>query len=180
MTVWLAGGTGATALPSPVRVDTPWLAGRRLPRVECRLVSSAADLTAHLAIRHAVFVAEQHVFAGSDRDAHDADPTALHVLGLVDGVPAGTVRLFPLDGARRAEPAWQGDRLAVLPPFRSAGLGAPLVRFAVATAAARGGRRMLAHVQPANRTFFRRLGWSQLGGPELYVGIPHLRMDIAL
>lgn len=179
MTAWLAGG-GTTVLPSPIRVDTPWLAGRRVHRVECRLVSGTDDLVAHLAVRRAVFVDEQQVFARSDHDHHDDDPATLHVLGLVDGVPAGTVRLFPLPGAGPGEPDWQGDRLAVLPPYRSAGLGAPLVRFAVAAAGAYGGRRMLAHVQPPNRTFFRRLGWSQQGAPEIYVGLPHLRMEIAL
>lgn len=117
-----------------------------------------------------MFVAEQHVFAGSDTDARDADPATLHVLGLVGGTPAGTVRLFPADPA---DPAgdWQGDRLAVLPGFRTSGLGGPLVRFAVATAGALGGASMTAHVQPANETFFRRLGWALDGEPEIYVGL---------
>lgn len=145
----------------------------------CQVVDSSADLEAHLAIRRAVFVAEQGVFAESDADARDEDPATLHVLGLVDGVPAGTVRLFPLDPAA-PEAGWQGDRLAVLPDYRASGLGAPLVRFAVATGGALGGRSMIAHVQPANRTFFRRLGWVQRGEPELYVGLPHLLMDIEL
>ncbi|HVL83675.1 MAG TPA: MSMEG_0567/Sll0786 family nitrogen starvation N-acetyltransferase [Pseudonocardia sp.] len=147
-------------------------------RLRCRLVADAADRAGAAAIRHAVFVAEQGVFAGSDADDHDAGPDTLHVLGLVDGQPAGTVRLYPLDPG---DPTgdWQGDRLAVLPAFRTTGLGAPLVRFAVATAAAHGGRRMIAHVQPPNETFFRRLGWARRGA-ETYVGRPHLLMDIAL
>lgn len=143
---------------------------------QCRLVGDSAGIAIHHDIRRAVFVTEQHVFDGTDADAHDTAPSTLHVLGLVDGVPAGTVRLYPLDDSG----CWQGDRLAVLPPFRAAGLGAPLVQFAVATAAARGGRRMIAHVQPANEVFFRRLGWTRRGAPELYVGIPHVLMDIAL
>jgi GNAT superfamily N-acetyltransferase len=87
--------------------------------------------------------------------------------------------MFPLNtGDLRGD--WQGDRLAVLPQYRARLLGAPLVRFAVATAGRLGGRRMIAHVQPANREFFLRLGWRQVGAPELYVGIPHLLMDIEL
>jgi hypothetical protein len=39
---------------------------------------------------------------------------------------------------------------------------------------------MIAHIQPANRTFFRRLGWVQRGEPELYVGRPHFLMEIRL
>lgn len=159
-----------TAAPEQLRV---------CPAVGCRLVADADDLAAHAAIRRAVFVAEQAVFAGTDADALDADPRTLHVLGVVDGEPAGAVRLYPLD---TGDPGgqWQGDRLAVLPQFRTSGLGGPLVRFAVATAAGRGGRRMVAHVQPPNETFFRRLGWVRRGAPELYVGLPHVLMDIPL
>lgn len=145
----------------------------------CRVIDNAGDLAAHHAIRHAVFVLEQHVFAESDRDQRDHDPVTRHVIGYVGGVPAGAVRLFPLD-PRDPGGDWQGDRLAVLPEYRASGLGMPLVRFAVATAGALGGRMMIAHIQPPNRTFFRRLGWTQRGGPEIYVGRPHLLMTIDL
>src|SRR5439155_22094523 len=82
---------------------------------------------------------------------------------------------------REAEPGvWQGDRLAVLAPFRAWNLGGPLVRFAVDTAAALGGVEMVAHVQAANVRFFERLGWVRRGEPELYVGLPHQLMAIDL
>lgn len=152
---------------------------RQPAAVECRVVTGAGELAAHHAIRNAVFVAEQGIFIPSDRDARDDSASTIHVVGLVAGRPAGTVRLFPLDPD---DPGgdWQGDRLAVLPEHRTRSLGAPLVRFAVATAGRLGGRRMVAHVQPPNRGFFLRLGWRQVGEPELYVGIPHLLMDIGL
>lgn len=163
---------------APVRVAA---AVNRRP-LECRLIEAGRDgeqLAAHYAIRHAVFVGEQRVFRDRDRDARDTAPSTLRVIGLVNGVAGGTVRLFPLDPG---EPTgvWQGDRLAVLPEFRATGLGVLLVRFAVATAGSLGGRAMIAHIQPANRTFFRRLGWVQRGEPELYVGLPHLLMEIEL
>jgi putative N-acetyltransferase (TIGR04045 family) len=154
-----------------------WVRAERA--VRCQVIDNTDDLAAHYAIRRAVFVTEQHVFADSDQDAHDSAASTVHVIGLVDGIPAGAVRLFPLDPAEPTA-VWQGDRLAVLPEFRASGLGAPLVRFAVAIAGARGGRTMVAHIQPANRTFFRRLGWVQRGEPELYVGRPHLLMEISL
>lgn len=141
----------------------------------CRLAAAGPDRDAHHRVRHAVFVEEQAIFAGTDRDARDDDPATLHVLGLVDGHPAGSVRLYPLgDGL------WQGDRLAVLPGARTSGLGAPLVRFAVATAGALGGARMLARVQVPNERFFVRLGWTRFGEVEDYVGHPHVRMEIPL
>lgn len=149
------------------------------PSVWCGIVRDDTETAAHHAVRHAVFVREQCVFPVSDRDAHDVAATTFHVLGRCAGIPAGAVRLFPLDPA---DPSgdWQGDRLAVLPEFRSRHVGGPLTRFAVATAAAHGGARMIAHVQVANRVFFRRMGWNEVGPPELYLGLPHVLMDIDL
>jgi putative N-acetyltransferase, MSMEG_0567 N-terminal domain family len=97
--------------------------------------------------------------------------------GAAGAVVAGAVRLYPLETSGEL---WLGDRLAVLPAFRVQGLGKPLVRFAVATAARLGGREMQAHIQPANVTFFERLGWECRGPVEIYVGIPHQPMAIDL
>jgi len=156
-------------------------------RLACRAVSTAEELAAHFRIRHQVFVVEQGLFrsagngngagAGQDRDAHDDDPATVHVVGLADGVACGTVRLYPLP---EVPGAWKGDRLAVLNGHRRLGLGAPLVRFAVATAAMRGGREMEAYIQPANVAFFEWLGWRRVGGLVTYAGIPHQRMLIGL
>ncbi|MCW2719166.1 MSMEG_0567/Sll0786 family nitrogen starvation N-acetyltransferase [Pseudonocardia sp.] len=149
------------------------------PVVSCGIAADAVETAAHHAVRHVVFVREQRVFVDSDRDAHDVAGGTYKILGLCAGIPAGAVRLFPLDPAD-PHGEWQGDRLAVLPEFRSKRLGGPLTHFAVATAAAHGGRRMIAHVQVANRLFFRRMGWNELGAPELYLGLPHVLMDIDL
>jgi putative N-acetyltransferase (TIGR04045 family) len=138
---------------------------------------SSAGRAAHFAIRHEVFVEEQAVFPYCDLDSHDRDGSAIPLLGLCDGIPAGTVRLFVLD---RAAGLWQGDRLAVLTPYRTRGVGAPLVRCAVATAAVLGGRTMNAHIQRANVAFFERLGWACSGDTEIYAGLVHQPMSIDL
>ena len=147
----------------------------------CRAVATAEELAAHLRIRRQVFVSEQGLFrsagAAGDRDAHDSDPATIHVIGLAEGVICGTVRLYPVPSVPGR---WQGDRLAVLAGHRHQGLGAPLVRFAVAAAALHSGQEMVAHIQPANVTFFEWLGWRRDGGLADYAGIPHQRMLIAL
>lgn len=141
----------------------------------CRPVRSPAELTQHHRIRHTVFVLEQGLFEPDDLDLHDDDPATVHALGLVDEVPAGTVRLYPLAGT-----LWKGDRLAVLRGHRHTGIGGPLVRFAVATAAQRGGTRMDATVQAPNTDFFLGLGWSTVGDPAEHLGALHQSMTIAL
>jgi putative N-acetyltransferase (TIGR04045 family) len=150
---------------------------RLAPLTSVRLAESGADLAEHLRIRHAVFVIEQGMFPVSDTDARDVAPDVLRVLGEYGGVPAGAVRLYPLD---RAAGVWQGDRLAVLPEYRAHNVGAPLVRYAVAAAGSRGGAVMAAHIQPPNVRFFERLGWSRAGDLEAYCGRPHVPMRIAL
>ena len=140
----------------------------------CRVVAGPDQLAAHFAVRRAVFVEQQGLFA-DDRDAYDCDAATLHVVGVVDGEVVGTVRLYPLDGG-----LWKGDRLAVLPGARVHHLGAELVRFAVASAGARGGTRMVAQVQVANVRFFERLGWSCDGPPGTYRGVMHQPMAIPL
>jgi putative N-acetyltransferase (TIGR04045 family) len=144
--------------------------------VVCRVADGAWTVAEHHRIREVVFVREQGLFGESDRDGHDDEPATIKVLGFRDYVAGGAVRLYPLDGTGH----WQGDRLAVLPGSRGHGLGVPLVRFAVATAALGGGRLMTAHIQPRNVRFFERLGWSVAGDEEIYVGLPHIPMAIDL
>jgi putative N-acetyltransferase (TIGR04045 family) len=148
--------------------------------VTCRAAVGRDELAAHHAIRYRVFVDEQQIFVGSDRDGHDDDPLTIHVIGLVDGVIGGAVRLFPLVDLGDGGGVWQGDRLAVLPEYRAHGLGAPLVRHAVRVAGELGGRVMVAHIQLANVVFFERLGWRCDGDVETYARLPHQPMAIDL
>jgi putative N-acetyltransferase (TIGR04045 family) len=148
-------------------------------RPSCRVARSAEERARHFEVRHAVFVVEQRIFAGDDRDASDSDPATVHAIGAVDGVIGGAVRLYPI-GDDDDGPLWKGDRLAVLPAHRHGALGANMVRFAVATAGALGGERMLAMIQLPNVTFFRSLGWHESAAPQQYHGIVHQPMEIAL
>lgn len=149
--------------------------------LSCDAVATEAERRAHFRIRHQVFVIEQGLFgglggAGGDADAHDDEPATIHVIGRAGEAICGTVRLYPVQGPGR----WKGDRLAVLASCRHLGLGAPLVRFAVRSAALLGGQEMEAFIQPANVAFFRWLGWRPDGSLVDYAGIPHQRMLIDL
>ena len=143
-------------------------------QAEVRLAASAGELAGHFAVRHAVFVDEQRLFAESDRDHWDE--TALHVVALHGGEVVGAVRLYALDEAG----LWQGDRLAVTRRARLLRAGGPLVRFAVRTAGELGGHLMIARIQEANVNLFRHLGWDPVGEPVDYRGIPHQRMTVPL
>jgi putative N-acetyltransferase (TIGR04045 family) len=157
--------------PSPTTLD-----GERAA-LDCRVAAGAAELAEHFALRERVFVEEQGIFPLDDRDSLDDDERTLHVVGVVDGRVGGAVRLYPIDPTAEL---WKGDRLAVLPEHRACHLGARLVRFAVATAGERGGRRMVAHIQLPNVRFFEHLGWRAEGGPAPFHGVEHQLMAIGL
>jgi len=141
----------------------------------CRVAAGAAELDAHFAVRRAIFVEAQALFAGDDRDDWDSLPETVHAVGLVDGAVAGAVRLYPIgDGL------WKGDRLAVLPGARVQRLGGELVRFAVRTAGERGGRTMVAQIQLPNVRFFEHLGWHADGPAGEYHGVMHQPMATPL
>lgn len=142
--------------------------------LDVRVARTAEDLAAHHAIRQAVFVEEQGIFADDDRDAWDDG--AVKVVAVAGDRVVGAVRLYPLDEAG----LWKGDRLAVLRDARRLHIGAPLVRFAVATAGERGGTRMVAKIQARNVAFFHHLGWTSVGDPRDYRGASHQDMTIAL
>ena len=145
------------------------------PDVVVRLARSERQRAAHFAVRRAVFVDEQAMFAGDDRDERDARITTMHAIGITGGGVAGAVRLYPLRGGE-----WKGDRLAVVPQARHGALGARLVRFAVTTAGARGGTRMVAMIQVPNVAFFESLGWQRDGATVAFHGRPHQPMAIGL
>lgn len=142
--------------------------------LDVRVAETEADLAAHHRVRRAVFVEEQGIFVEHDEDQWDDH--AVKVVAAVGPRVLGAVRLYPLDEAG----LWKGDRLAVLPEGRRLRIGAPLVRFAVRTAGARGGARMIALIQMRNVAFFRHLGWSPLGDETNFRGATHQEMTIAL
>jgi putative N-acetyltransferase (TIGR04045 family) len=142
--------------------------------LEVRLARTPGELAGHFRVREEVFVHEQRLFEGTDRDHWD--DTALHIVAISESEVLGAVRLYPLDEAG----LWQGDRLAVSSRARRLRAGGSLVRCAVRTAGALGGHLMIARIQAPIVPLFRFLGWERVGGLIEYRGVPHQRMTIPL
>ena len=137
-----------------------------------------------LALRRAVFCAEQGIFLGDDRDAIDDHAQLLVALSCVGGAPdevVGTVRIHA--DREQGQPAairWWDSRLAVHAAFRHHGrIGATLIRLAVSSAHARGCLEFFAHVQSQNALMFERLHWHSLHRETLH-GRPHDLMQAEL
>jgi putative N-acetyltransferase (TIGR04045 family) len=154
-------------------LDVPALLGERPPAFH---IERADDLTAYRTLRARVFVEEQGLFVGHDRDERDEDQRTV-VLVARDRASAviGGVRLGPVDGGPDIG-WWTGSRLAVDRTARgTAGVGAALIRAACAYAENAGVLRFDATVQARNEVLFTRLGWRTVG-PSTVAGRPHVLM----
>lgn len=119
-----------------------------------------------LAVRAAVFVAEQGVPAALERDA--ADPQCLHLLATdARGRDIGTARMRT-DG--------HIGRMAVLRPWRGQGIGSALLARLVERARARGLAEVHLNAQVQASPFYRRHGFAPTGLPFDEAGIAHILM----
>ena len=133
------------------------------PRASARSAGSPTapdELDAHFAVRRRVFVDDQALFAGTDRD--ELRRRAGHAARGRRGRRRGRRRRAAVPARR--DGLWKGDRLAVLPEARVHQLGgAAGAASRSRTAGERGGHAMVAQVQVPNVRFFEQLGWARDG-----------------
>ncbi|MCI0709240.1 MAG: GNAT family N-acetyltransferase [Chloroflexi bacterium] len=140
-----------------------------------KVAETEAELKEYFAIRHMVFVDEQRMFEGTDRDEHDEHSIHLVALDKNTGRVVGAVRCYEAD-----KDVWYGGRLAVHPNYRKGTIGRQLCELAEATVIEQGCEQFLAYIQLQNVPFFKRLNWSPIGEPVLYHGQPHQLMAASL
>lgn len=120
------------------------------------------------ALRREVFVIEQKVPEDIEIDADDL--TATHIVGVADGAVVAVLRvLWKTDHAKIG-------RVAVAVSRRGSGVGAEMIRFAVAHAAGKGQERCYLESQSDKVGFYERLGFAAFGEDFMDAGIPHRKM----
>jgi putative N-acetyltransferase (TIGR04045 family) len=130
------------------------------------------------ALRERVFVHEQRLFTGHDRDA--IDEIALPLVAIAEDAEGGPLVVGTVRIHEAAPGIWWGSRLAVARKWRRVGkLGSELIRLAVGSARARGAVAFHAHVQRQNVVLFRRLRWAVEAELDLH-GRPHAHMLASL
>ena len=122
------------------------------------------------AIRRRVFIEEQSVPEEIEMDADDAH--AFHVLAMLDEVAVGCGRMVEHE-AREVKIG----RMAVLPEFRSTGVGAQILRFLIDRARADGVRKAILHAQLTAEGFYLKEGFTPVGGVFDEAGIAHRLME---
>lgn len=140
------------------------------------LIERADDPRDYHRLRSQVFVDEQGLFDGSDRDDRDDDPrTVVLAARNSRGELLGGVRLGPA-GPGPDIGWWIGGRLVVDAAVRGVrGIGPALVRAACAHAEAAGALRFDATVQARNERMFTVMGWRPVRRTTV-AGRPHVLM----
>jgi predicted GNAT family N-acyltransferase len=139
-------------------------------------IRDEAELMQALAIREVVFIEEQHVPEGIERDAEDAN--AYHIIAHQGGHAIGTGRLVMLPQAPEGEqgPWGQVGRMAVLQAHRKARVGSLLLTTLEAEAVRRGVKGIMLHAQLYALEFYKKHGYTEVGTVFLEGGIDHLEM----
>jgi predicted GNAT family N-acyltransferase len=139
-------------------------------------IKTEAELFQALAIREVVFIEEQHVPEGIERDAEDAK--AYHVLAFQGGHAIGTGRLVMLPEPPPGETGTWGQigRMAVLQAHRKARVGAMLLTTLEDEARRRGVSGIMLQSQLYALEFYKKQGYEPLGEVFKEAGIDHLEM----
>ena len=136
-------------------------------------IQRTTDIATCRALRRIVFIDEQGVPEADEID--DLDEVAIHLLARHYGAPVGSARLLRLDTTGKI------GRVCVLKEQRNKGLGAALIRAAVAEFRA---MPEIATVKLGAQThatgFYDRLGFTAIGPVYDDAGIPHRDMVLAL
>lgn len=120
-------------------------------------------------IRRSVFIEEQGIDEAEEWDEHDA--SSVHAVAWWGNTPAGTARLLP-----------QGKigRMAVLPEFRSRGIGKALLLAMLNVARQQNIKTLRLSAQQQAIEFYSRHGFAPDGPAHMEVGIPHQWMVLNL
>ena len=137
--------------------------------VSVELTGFSRHQEAILSIRFDVFVKEQGVDPSLEIDGQD--PDCLHAIAYIDGKAVGTGRLLP-DG--------HIGRMAVLPDYRSRGIGSAVLRKLIKAAGDRGDRQVILASQVHAALFYERFGFQTHGAPFIEAGIEHIHMQLQL
>jgi predicted GNAT family N-acyltransferase len=145
-----------------------------VPAIVVQEVQAAARLERAFAIRRRVFVDEQGIAEALEFDG--LDEAARHLLAMVDGEAAGTLRIRLLECGRIAKI----ERVAVLAEQRRHRVGRALMGAALDLARAQGAGEAKVHAQTAVQRFYASLGFVAFGAAFEEDGIPHIAMRLPL
>lgn len=127
-------------------------------KLETKLVSNAEQMDKVMAIRAAVFMIEQNCPYDEEFDGNDFCST--HILGIVNGEPAATLRIRNFADFAKIE------RLAVLPRFRRSLIAKEVVEQGIEICRRKGYTKLYGHAQLRLAPFWARFGFKPMNKPK--------------
>jgi predicted GNAT family N-acyltransferase len=137
---------------------------------EVREARDDGERAAAMAIRHAVFVEEQHVPVELEVDGRDDE--AVHLVAVRDGTVVATCRLLAHGATVHL------GRLAVAASARRQGIAQLILQAAEAWARAHGARRLALSAQTYAAGLYLAAGYATVGEPFMEAGIEHVDMEL--
>lgn len=136
--------------------------------IEIKKVSTKEEMDQVFDIRREVFIKEQGVPEEIEMDELDAE--AVHVLAVVNGVPAGCGRLLRIGNDAKI------GRVAVRKDMRRMGIGDGICRLLISMARDSGAEKIIANAQLTAEGFYSKLGFVRDSDVFMEAGIEHVRM----
>ena len=139
---------------APIAVRPP------APKIEVRPVRSFEDMAMIFAVRSSTYISEQFCLYSEEFDGNDF--CATHLIGFIDGDPAGCIRMRYFGDFVKVE------RLAVRREYRRSRLAFKLVREALALARLKGFKRFYGHARLDLVPFWAMFGFSEMAERPLF------------
>ena len=139
-------------------------------KVSAAVVGTQDELAQVFAIRSAVYIAEQKCPYEEEFDGNDF--CATHILGRVDGEPAGAMRVRWFAGFAKFE------RSCVLADHRKTGLAATMMNFCIDLARKKSYRLAYAHSQKRLVHYWEKFGFKQIRPDEVLVFSDHEYVEV--
>jgi len=137
-------------------------------KINVKIITSENNLKIAFAIRKKVFVEEQKV--PEDIEWDEFEYNANHVLAYIQDKPVGTARW------RQTRKGVKLERFAVLPEFRSFGVGKNLVQFILNELM--NSETIYLHAQEHVIIFYEYFGFVKKGSKFFEADIPHWLMEL--
>ena len=137
-------------------------------KINVKIITPENDLKIAFAIRKKVFVEEQKVPEEIEWD--EFEYIANHVLAYIQDKPVGTARW------RQTQKGMKLERFAVLPEFRSCGVGKKLVHFILKELM--NSETIYLHAQEHVVQFYEHFGFVKKGSKFFEADIPHWLMEL--
>ncbi|CUS46852.1 MAG: GNAT family N-acetyltransferase [Pseudomonadota bacterium] len=130
------------------------------PKIEVRPVRSFEDMAMIFAVRSSTYISEQFCLYSEEFDGNDF--CATHLIGFIDGDPAGCIRMRYFGDFVKVE------RLAVRREYRRSRLAFKLVREALALARVKGFKRFYGHARLDLVPFWAMFGFREMAERPLF------------